>query len=265
MLPQLTGLDKARAEKRLAEAGTAQYALAFDGVTSHAPVNFAYDGSLPITLEAIVRRGQIGNLGAIVGNYDSDAERGGLGLAVGGATWFFRFAEANAPTAPRQRPGVRVFHQLTSRGPQRARPGTGWTHVAGVYDGRQLRLYVDGVLQETVAVNGPHAVQTKLPLVVGASPEALTPTGLTVKEFFQGEIKAVRISSTARYTANFTPPDELRCADRETALLLVFDKGSGTTVEDASGHKATTRDGRGRKKTAPIAAMLKDTRWVKLE
>jgi hypothetical protein len=60
-----------------------------------------------------------------------------------------------------------------------------WHHVAGVYDGAQLRLYVDGVLKASVAGSGSVEVSTR------------AVTFGTFGADFQGQIDEVRISNVA--------------------------------------------------------------------
>ena len=76
-----------------------------------------------------------------------------------------------------------------------------WHHVAGVYDGSQLRLYVDGVLDGSMT-----AVQGLGPgigdLIIGARA-----TGGNY--FFNGQIDEARVTAAALYTSNFTPQRNL--------------------------------------------------------
>ena len=51
-----------------------------------------------------------------------------------------------------------------------------------------------------------------------------------------GEICAFRLSSTKRYTQDFTPPAVLE-KDAQTELLLDFSAGKGETVADLSGNR----------------------------
>lgn len=60
-----------------------------------------------------------------------------------------------------------------------------WHHVAGVYDGAALALYVDGVLKSSVAGSGSVQVSTQ-PVEIG-----------TFGADFQGQIDEVRISNVA--------------------------------------------------------------------
>src|SRR3989442_5825073 len=71
-----------------------------------------------------------------------------------------------------------------------------WHHLATSWDAstRTLRAFTDGVLGETKITSGP--------IVMGATPLTL---GEVASAFGQATLDEVRISSTVRYTGNFTP------------------------------------------------------------
>jgi hypothetical protein len=110
-----------------------------------------------------------------------------------------------------------------------------WTHLAGVFDGNEARLYVDGALiAKTPVTAAPPS--NALPLHVGANPDDKGGDG----DHFKGAIDEVRISTVARYRGeSFTPAPRHR-ADAATALLLHFDGGDVPFARDASPHR---RDG----------------------
>ncbi|MEM7754110.1 MAG: LamG-like jellyroll fold domain-containing protein [Planctomycetota bacterium] len=103
-----------------------------------------------------------------------------------------------------------------------------WHHIAGVFDGAGVRLYVDGAL---VASREGAGVRTTsdLPLYVGADVNrAGQPTS-----HFQGRIDNVRLSTTARYNSPFTPSKQLE-TDSQTVALLRFDSALGPWVFNAA-------------------------------
>jgi hypothetical protein len=81
-----------------------------------------------------------------------------------------------------------------------------WTHVAGVWDGTNLEIFINGVLRATAAYSGKPLLRkpngTSDWQVIGAS------TGAS--EYYQGYLDEVRISKTARFfptnTTNITRP-----------------------------------------------------------
>ena len=70
-----------------------------------------------------------------------------------------------------------------------------WQHVAGVYDGREARLYVGGRLVASGTRQGRRTVNT-LPLLVGADDDG--EGGVALPQW----IDAVRLSSSAVYTGS---------------------------------------------------------------
>ncbi|MDP7028787.1 MAG: metallophosphoesterase [Phycisphaerales bacterium] len=108
-----------------------------------------------------------------------------------------------------------------------------WHHVAGVFDGAEIRLYVDGV---SVARSDASGVRTRneYPLVVGGD---VGSRGRSIS-CIEGSMDDVRLSATARYTgAAFTPPDTMQ-PDADTTVLLPFDRAVGPFAADRSGNEA---------------------------
>ncbi len=226
-IPDLSGLNKARVERRIQEAGVqrsdatsnghfaVRFALALDGKTSFVSMNtYRYDGRYPITVEAIVKVDEPPKTtGVICGTYD-DA---GLGLAIlKNGFWEF---------AVRSRSGGYRLSQSSNP----AALGR-WTHVAGVYDMGQCYLCVDGKIQPSVQpVPGGHKA-SKIPMKLGINP------GRVPVDFFLGQIREFKISKVARYTAPFRAAEELD-VDDDTILLLKLNEGSGVVAKDSSGNQ----------------------------
>ena len=85
-------------------------------------------------------------------------------------------------------------------------------HVAGVYDGRFVKLFVDGQLQKRFRwVLGNH-IASLLDFMIGADPRE---PGVPEK-LFDGTIDEVRISKVARYSEDFTPPTHEFEPDEDT-------------------------------------------------
>ncbi len=103
-------------------------------------------------------------------------------------------------------------------------PAGQWAHVAGVFDGKEMRLYVNGTLAATAAASGPRSVNP-LPLYIGADPNAKAEP----IQFFTGAVDEVRLSTTARYAANFTPAARFQ-PDEQTLYLLHCDKAVGPFI-----------------------------------
>ena len=93
-------------------------------------------------------------------------------------------------------------------------------HVAGVFDGKLARLFVDGKLS-------------------GSAPSKMLPKQSRGKLFFgarfDGTMDEWRISKVSRYDKDFTPPKRYQ-SDADTLALYHFDEGTGEVLKDSSGN-----------------------------
>lgn len=99
-----------------------------------------------------------------------------------------------------------------------------WHHIAGIYDGVNMTLAVNGKLDPTKIPT--KYVETNVALQLG--------TRLSDKLWFSGSIFEVRMSSKARYTKDFMPAIGF-AADVDTVGLWRLDEGMGTKAADTSG------------------------------
>ncbi|MFC1526659.1 LamG-like jellyroll fold domain-containing protein [Candidatus Latescibacterota bacterium] len=125
---------------------------------------------------------------------------GGLGGAVPGSTF-----TVNAGAGP-----------VSARA--NAVPGSGWHHLAGVYDSNQLTLYLDGEMVGRERARGP-LTPSQLPVTVGSFPGG---TAALV-----GQITHVRVSVVAR-SADWiaATSDNLHSPERFATAEVVGDHGS---------------------------------------
>ena len=90
-------------------------------------------------------------------------------------------------------------------------------HIAGVWSDKELRLYIDGKLQQSVPVDpgAPRKYLHELPLMIGANPgKRCSPTG-----HYGGVIESVRISKAEVYQGeSFAPPEEFKSVDGTIGL-----------------------------------------------
>lgn len=100
-----------------------------------------------------------------------------------------------------------------------------WHHLAGTWDGSNVRLFVDGTLVATTALSGGNTGNT------GTAPVIGNMSGVAA---WPGIISEVRISNIARYTAAFTPPIGPFTPDSNTIGLYHFNEGTGTVAHDSS-------------------------------
>lgn len=110
-----------------------------------------------------------------------------------------------------------------------------WYHVAGVWDGSECRIYVDGTEEDssTPAAGTPFNESTKIWL--GGRYDG------NAEDAFVGAMNWMRISNNARYTGAFTPADGCPATDGNTVTLYDMQEGRGTTLDNLNGTAA--RDG----------------------
>ncbi len=105
-----------------------------------------------------------------------------------------------------------------------------WTHVAYVLDEKESRLFVDGKLAAQAPGEFPELSEPARQQ--GASLGAEFPQRFS---FFSGEMREVRISTTARYEQEFTPASRFQ-SDPHTLALYHCDEGAGDKLTDSSGN-----------------------------
>ena len=114
-------------------------------------------------------------------------------------------------------------------------PYNQWMHVAGVYDGSELRLYVDGNLIASEAFSGPISDSRNEDIVVNRHVWA---SGSSSR--LTGYLDELRISGVARYSDNFAPPAFDFSSDDQTLGLWHFDSSTGLMLDDSDyGHHGT--------------------------
>jgi large repetitive protein len=106
-------------------------------------------------------------------------------------------------------------------------PADEWAHVAGTYDGANLRLYLDGVLAQTVAYTQP---------INHSSAELRIGSGAGGEYPWRGAIDEVRLWTVARGAAAISANMGQPLASFPAALsgYWRFDEASGAAVADAS-------------------------------
>jgi hypothetical protein len=107
-----------------------------------------------------------------------------------------------------------------------------WYHLAGVYDGTQVRLYLDGQIVSQNQGSGPRTTNA-LPLMIGADVDQNS----QIDSPFDGVIDSVRLSTGAVYTEPFAPQRGLE-PQPNTLLLYSMDALQGPFLYDASGKGA---------------------------
>ena len=99
-------------------------------------------------------------------------------------------------------------------------PTNAWTHVSVTRSGTSLRVFFNGVQQNSTVTNS--TAMNDIKLLVGAG--VGTTTGTVQATFLTGYLTNVRlVKGTAVYTSNFTPPTSPLTAISGTSLLLLMD------------------------------------------
>ena len=194
------------------------YALLFDGKSNYVDIpSLVYDGKSSITLEAMVVAEQGSEeFASIVGN---ETVLGSALLRIrndSGQVEFIHWLQKEAKflAAPMPR-GQRI-------------------HIAGAWDGKEMRLFVNGRKIDGAVTNVTFDFSNPLaPFVIGGSRNEITKE---IGRWHLGVIDEVRISNKARYTKNFAPEPRLE-PDADTLALYHFDEGKGDVLTDASDNK----------------------------
>ncbi|MFZ4572764.1 MAG: LamG-like jellyroll fold domain-containing protein [Phycisphaerales bacterium] len=112
-------------------------------------------------------------------------------------------------------------------------PGT-WYHVAGVFDGKEVRLYIDGKVVGRTPGEGVRKTN-KLPLVVGAD---VGGNG-EPNSFFKGRIDAVELARGALYTGDSFTPTRHASAKPATVFMTNMERRIGQRVQGSLGERET--------------------------
>lgn len=164
----------------------------------------------PVTVEAWIKANSASSTHGIVERYELSSGQGGYALRLaGGKLRFCTFADGN--------------NYDCVEGTSAVSTGV-WHHVAGVFDGEQLRVYLDGALDNWkspgLAPGGGGAS-----LMIGQTGAAHNP--------FSGLIDEVRVTAGARYQANFTTQVAQGADGSDTKGLWNF---NSQTAHDSSGN-----------------------------
>ena len=193
------------------------YSLEFSGADYVLIPELQYDGSQPITVEAIVTP-MPPDPNSVRSAVVANIQLSGVGIHFSRGRWIFHVNEGRGSNG-----GYASAYSDADADLNKT------VHLAGVYDGTAVRLFVDGRLQDAEDKTTRKHVQSPHQFMVGADPNGKGKP----HQYFKGTIDEVRISSAARYTKDFTPMQKFE-PDDDTLILYHFDEGEGKTAKDAS-------------------------------
>ena len=195
---------------------SSDHSLSLNGSSAYVqvPNSSSLNISGAITVEAWVKVNSIGVYQDIISreSYGQAGTGGGYGLTV-----------TNLGKAR-----IDLYHSPTTYTPVigNTTMSTGqWHHIAGVWDGVYLKVYLNGNLDGTVTTgNGP-----------GSGTSSVKIGRNSGGAYFNGLVDEVRVSNTAVYTSNFTPQTHLT-ASGSTKGLWKFDNQSPNDASTNGNH-----------------------------
>ncbi len=111
---------------------------------------------------------------------------------------------------------------------------TGWHHFAIVWDqdsAANSEIYIDGRDDDATdsgTIGNIGDLSNAVDFRIGSESDGAS--------YFDGKLDEIRVSSSVRYTGNFSPTRTPFVSDSSTLGLWHFDEGSGTVSVDASGY-----------------------------
>ncbi|MCC9608370.1 SUMF1/EgtB/PvdO family nonheme iron enzyme [Blastopirellula sp. JC732] len=220
--PQWIPLTKANLDPNAHRA----FALEFDGVDDYVELPYPFDLPAPWSLEMVaVTPTNPTNIG---GALFSTTEFSGLGwtLSKTKTDGFFN-AEFLIHSS---RHGAYIG--LTAKD---ITPPDTPVNFTVVSDKENVRYYVDGSLVGNIAIPEAERNYGDLKAMLGASPSQKPNLKIPIRFPFRGKIQQFRISTSERFTSEFTPQYQF-AADDETYAFYDFKQGEGAELTDVSGH-----------------------------
>ena len=174
-------------------SGVRRSALDFDGDLVIVPDAPSLDATNGLTLAAWIQPRKKGTQYVLKKARYDDVDGFELSLSGSGGVWFARFNQASEGN----------LYKIGSSTPY-PRNGHEWMHVAVTFDGQDIRLYSDGVLDTVVSAPGLVIGENDLPFSIGAEDNGT--------KFFKGAIDNVRFhryALTAQQIADLVYADSV--------------------------------------------------------
>ncbi len=194
--------------------------LNFDGSNdvvsiSSTSINSVLQGTNTFTVEARVKTTTNSGFGVIVGNYDYPTTSLGMQFLLrrDGANYTFWIDEGTG------------FKNVTATS---AVTLNTWQHVAGTWDGSNIKIYVDGVLQNTTAVAGTNfkTIGATARIAIGSNAHS---------ESFTGDIDEVRLWNKTRTVGEILANKDTEVTNTDADLLAYYQFNQGTGSANNSG------------------------------
>jgi len=206
-------------------AANAKYALHFNGREDQVKVpEIPFNGQAPLTIEVWLRPQKDeqrwnGFPTAYPIRFGGRQDSRQLGIYLSGGP--------RKPMSP-------IFREKRKTGKNFAgaffKPHFGkWNHVAAVWYDEKVQIYHNGQRRGELAVGTNQMEALNHCMLWLGHVESTGPIG------FHGEMREVRISTTARYTKDFEP-QQRHDSDKDTLALYHFDEGNGDVLKDSSGN-----------------------------
>ena len=168
------------------ESGGCGNALVFDGIDNYVSIPYRSTNhpEKEITVSAWFYADSFGPQDLI-----STCRNGGycLGFGDGNDLWWTVTVRGKGPVS------VNVQHEGIT-------PGQ-WHHVAGIYDGKTVKIYLDGALRNSVNATGPIVYESPNYVILGANAGSSDTPDPACPRYFHGGLDEVRIYDRAvQYT-----------------------------------------------------------------
>ena len=145
-------------EQKAAAKRSEGYSLEFSGEQDVLIPKLRYDGSHPITLEAIVTP-QPQDPKSVRSAVVANLQLAGVGIHLSGGRWLFHVNEGRDSNGGYASAYSEQDTELNKT-----------VHLAGVYDGQNVRLFVDGKLQKSDDATTRKHVRSPYDFMIGADP-----------------------------------------------------------------------------------------------
>ena len=190
-------------------SGYSPYALDFSGITAHLKTYTIPAATNTVTLSAWVKRtGASGSYAGVFGVRNSG------GSPDFGLCWQLCFFSTDNKIQFRTSSGVGYNYILTTVTQNDVMPDNTWTHVVGVADGTNIKIYINGVLQTDIKTQTDGTLQTPTSNILFA---AQGPSG---SQSFNGQL-----SNCARWNIGLT----------QAEVTEIYNQGVPSNLNNFSG------------------------------